>query len=254
MDPAVTLGIDLAAQPERTAVCALRWGPSQASAATLLLGADDDLLSALRADAGTVGIDAPFGWPRDYAHALARWRAERAWPQPDPASREGSALLLRTRASDRHVRERTGITPLSPSSDRIAVCAWRCAGLLSRWGVRDLGGGEGVAEVYPAAALKLWGLPHRGYKAGAPSARAAARSVRERMLASLRQALPGLTLSGGQWEACAREHDLLDALVCALVARAVAIGATERPAGEARALAREEGWIHLPECPPVELA
>jgi hypothetical protein len=46
---------------------------------------------------------------------------------------------------------------------------------------------------------------------------------------------------------CLAGHDHLDALVCALVARAVLVGDTGWPHTEdERAAARQEGWIHLP--------
>jgi len=46
---------------------------------------------------------------------------------------------------------------------------------------------------------------------------------------------------------CARDHDALDAVVCALVAGAVVLGRTELPGPDDMALADEEGWIHLPD-------
>ncbi|MCX4825028.1 DUF429 domain-containing protein [Streptomyces sp. NBC_01142] len=46
---------------------------------------------------------------------------------------------------------------------------------------------------------------------------------------------------------CVDSHDHLDALVCALVARAVLVGATLWPRSpDERAAAGQEGWIHLP--------
>ena len=43
----------------------------------------------------------------------------------------------------------------------------RCAGLLSKLASRgqpvDRAGTGAVAEVYPAASLKCWSLPYRGY-------------------------------------------------------------------------------------------
>ena len=49
-----------------------------------------------------------------------------------------------------------------------------------------------------------------------------------------------------------RDHDL-GALICALVARAVATGRTERPSPEQAKAAAREGWIHIPACPSGEL-
>jgi hypothetical protein len=41
-----------------------------------------------------------------------------------------------------------------------------------------------------------------------------------------------------------REDDYLDALLCALVARAVELGLTHAPTPAQEELARIEGWIH----------
>jgi hypothetical protein len=47
--------------------------------------------------------------------------------------------------------------------------------------------------------------------------------------------------------ACIESDDRLDAVVCALVARAAERGKTVPPTDEQSRLARIEGWIHLPE-------
>jgi hypothetical protein len=77
---------------------------------------------------------------------------------------------LAYRATDRAVRERTGLTPLSVAADRIGLTAMRAAGILSRWRRKAarltvLGNGI-VVEVYPAASPRCWGLPFRAYKGG----------------------------------------------------------------------------------------
>ena len=55
------------------------------------------------------------------------------------------------------MKNETGAEPLSVSSDRIAICAMRCAELLVELagdGQLERTGGGLVAEVYPAAALR----------------------------------------------------------------------------------------------------
>lgn len=188
-----------------------------------------------------MGIDAPFGWSAAFTGALDAWDATRRWPAV-------THRQLRYRVTDLHVQQQTGIWPLSPSADRIGVCAWRCAGLLTGWGVADLIGGDRVIEAYPAAALRCWELPSRGYKAQAPQARARTESVRAGIIAALRAACPWLMLTDAQWNACRASHDRLDALICALVARATATGAVRAPAHEQADIARREGWIQLPTC------
>ena len=133
--------------------------------------------------------------------------------------------------------------PLSPSTDRISLTAWRLAGLreaaFERSHVRfDRAGADQVVEAYPAAALLLWDLPRDGYKTD-PAAR-------EDLLAVLEERAPWLAWEPGAREACVESDDALDAVLCALVARAAALGLTEPPPPEHRDLARVEGWIHLP--------
>ena len=80
-----------------------------------------------------------------------QWRRQLAW-----------------RLTDEAVRERTGLIPLSVAADRIGHASMRCAGLLAQMASQgrpvDRCGTGPVAEVYPAASLKCWGLPWRGYK------------------------------------------------------------------------------------------
>lgn len=72
---------------------------------------------------------------------------------------------LAFRRTDEPVRAATGLVPLSVAADRIAHPAMRCAGLLARLALEgqpvDRSGSGVVVEVYPAASLKQWGLPHR---------------------------------------------------------------------------------------------
>jgi len=62
----------------------------------------------------------------------------------------------------------------------------------------------------------------------------------------LENAAPWLRLSQQQRDACVSSDDCLDALICALVARAAAVGVTTPPTEEQQAEAESEGWIHLP--------
>jgi hypothetical protein len=158
-----TLGIDLAAQPANTAACLIRW-PGQGRpgvAEPPVAGLDDEALVIRMLDADRIGIDAPFGWPDAFRTAVETWTVEGRWngsPAPEP---------LRLRATDLVVR-RLGRTPLSVSSDRIAIPAMRCAHVLTLHAQRrglPLDRVHGAAvEVYPAAALAAWGLDSRGYK------------------------------------------------------------------------------------------
>jgi len=147
-----TLGIDLASQPENTALCVVSWADDGRGVEVEppRAGWDDEALLAEMARADAVGIDAPFGWPAAFVSAVAV--AGEGWPA-------GVAVdALRFRETDRFVRSWTGevlgrrLSPLSVSADRIAYCAWRCRSLLARHR-----GTSRVYEVYPAAALAVWG-------------------------------------------------------------------------------------------------
>lgn len=232
-----TLGVDLASQPVRTAACEVVWDGETATASEPLLNLDDDALLGLIASADKVGIDAPFGWPEAFVEAVVSHRDGQAWPSttvPD----------LRYRLTDRMVTE-VARRPLSVSSDLIAVAAMRCAGLLHALADRgepvDRSGGGKVVEVYPAAALVVWGFDPRGYK------RAIGREKREQLIDHIQRVTSEwLQLTPAVVERCSVSDDCLDALVAALVARAAAVGATVGPTKEQLPLALREGWIHLP--------
>ena len=80
-----------------------------------------------------------------------------------------------------------------------------------------------MLEVYPAAALLLWGLPREGYKASG--------EAREELLATIEAEAPWLEWAPGAWEACVASDDALDAVLCALIARAAARGGARARAG-----------------------
>ncbi len=105
----------------------------------------------------------------------------------------------------------------------------------------DRSGDGRFVEVYPAAALHVWGFPSRGYK-GAKGA-----TVRGQMVSDLAERTADwLILSEEDWTRCTASDDMLDALVAALVARAVAFtGRCEPIPPNDLELAAEEGWIAL---------
>lgn len=103
-------------------------------------------------------------------------------------------------------------------------------------------------EVYPAAALKQWGLKARGYKGDHSTAR--------------REILKGLSqhldLAEAVRNACIDHDDKLDALVSAIIALMAELDRGPDPKDERRlteplpdkeeekSLAEKEGWIVLP--------
>lgn len=263
-----TLGIDLASRAKKTAVCEVNWVDGHALPAPPRSGVDDDELLELMDRADWVGIDAPFGWPDAMVEAIHGFANGRPWPT------DGVPERLRYRTTDWHVhdlvaQERdTSVWPLSVAADKIAVCAWRCANLLSRHAERTgrpidrigVPGGApspasdaglvapfGIVEVYPAGALALWALPYRRYKTTPSIPAAAARAARGEIIGLLRRdAGSWLVVSEAVEHACLENDDHLDALLCALVAYAAATRRTLPPEGHRRKTAQREGWIHLP--------
>ena len=235
----LTLGVDLASDPRRTAACLLEWRAGRARLLELEVGADDERILGLHGRADATGIDSPFGWPAAFVGFLCS--AARLLPELGEPWGPGVRDELRYRATDRVVRAAVGRWPLSVSSDLIAVVAMRCVGLLTRMGVSDRAGADGVFEVYPAAALARWALGNRGYKGPAGRVR------RTALLRALKAAARWLDFGTAAQRALLLESaDAFDALVASLNCRAAAIGLTEPPPDELRREAAREGWIALP--------
>jgi hypothetical protein len=247
--PGITLGIDLAAQDKNTAACRMTWsqdvgtvdkvfGGDACSDETLL----DLIVSVVRAG-GTVGIDAPFGWPDAFLDQLLEYREHGRWREL-PTSGAPSPLCYR--ATDLYLKLGSnppagfkGIHPLSVSTDRIGVVAMRCARLLSHLADRGIPRdplGRQVAEVYPGGALRRWGLAATGYKHDA--------AVR----VALRTQPPVHALVRDPSDAAKitdTDH-AFDAMLSAIAARDVALGRDDlhRPGDDGQL--RREGWIRMP--------
>lgn len=231
-----TLGIDLASQARGTGACVIEWRAGEAEVGGVELGADDGRLLALATEVDAVGIDAPFGWPLPFVELMERHhRGEGGGPGWGTARRDELCF----RRTDVAVRRTLGRWPLSVASDRIAIVAMRCAGLLERLGVEDRSGGGRVVETYPAVALHAWGFASRGYKRDDPAVLGA-------LVEGLRSVCPWLSWAPGTAAACGRSDHAFDALVASLVVRAAALGLTEPPPAEDAAAARREGWIAVP--------
>jgi hypothetical protein len=242
-----TIGIDLSAAPERTAACVVNWEAQRAHVVTLILGLTDAQLVELVAEhrPSKVGIDAPFGWPTPFVEAVSSYTSAGAWPGSDR-----SPLTLRT--TDRVVwAEAGGRPPLSVSSDRIAACAMRCAWLLSRWAEEqplDRTGAGLFVEVYPAPALRRWGLATGSYK----GKRETEVEVRKTLVEALSRECSGwFDLDNETLTTLYASDDALDAVVCAVIARVVGAELAPPIPAEHLEVARLEGWIHLPPQEPL---
>lgn len=246
-----TLGVDLAAATRKTAVAVIEWEPDTARLTHLALDVDDQDIVELFGSCDMTGVDCPVGWP----DALIPFLTGHLNFDADPVLEyDGIAgrRLLAYRDTDRFVTRETGLIPLSVSADRLAHPAMRCAVIQAKIGAlhgpqaRD--GSGRLAEVYPAASLKIWGLNGRGYKG---------RGVLEAerlglLLAALEEQAPWLDL-GGHRGTLAGSDDLFDAVIASLTARAAARRRTLLPDGSHARAARSEGWIHLPSCTLDEL-
>jgi predicted nuclease with RNAse H fold len=235
-----TLGVDLASQSRNTAVCVLDWGDTDVVVVELHRGADNRRIRSSMDECDVTGIDAPFGWPERFRSVITTWAEQGRWSEGwDP----GATRALRLRTTDLWVHEQTGKWPLSVAADSIAVCAMRAAAVLTA------AAPPGVPldridgpwfEVYPGAALAAWHLVElsTGYKRHAAARDALVGAVTARA---------GITLSEEHRALCVASDHVLDALLCALVARAAATDRTHQPPSQLdREVIAREGWIHLP--------
>ena len=255
---AATLGLDLSSQPKNTGLCLIEWSSDHAKVVALWKGVDDGrtplhdklIVSAMRGLWGDltqpskVGIDAPLGWPVDFVRAV---KGSTPWP----VEIDGSRKRLERRATDYWVHDVASKLPLSVTTDRIAYAAMRAAGILAHYEGTfderiDRSGMTGlVCETYPDPAIRRLGLwsQHVGARA---SYKGDADGVRASIVHRLAERAPWLELSPAHRQACIGSDDCLDALICALVARAAERGLTDEPPAELGDEARREGWIHLP--------
>ena len=225
--------MDLAAGAKNTATCLVLWDGERPLVEAARVGVDDDVLLSLVRSLGPedlVGIDSPLGWPQAFVEAVSAHARGGEWPGRGERG-DDVRPRLRLRETDRVVKRVCGANPISVSTDKLGATAIRCAHLLDalaaeRGAVLDRSGVDGVVEVYPAAARRVWGLRP------------------DRSIGEVTDAV-GLDLAEGVETLLTSEH-AFDALVCGLVARAYRLGQTLVPTPEQIALARVEGWIHLP--------
>ncbi len=206
--------MDLSAEARGTAIAVIDWTGPQPRLQTVQVGADDPTVLAAIVTAERAAIDCPLGWPEPFVDFLVAHRAGRA-PAPVGYSGLEWRRTLSRRATDLHVAESAaGVVPLAVGADRIAAVAMRAAGLLAA--LADAGqpvdrtGSGLLVEVYPAAALRLWGLASRAYK-GTTN-----RPALGRLVDGLQSALPSLAWQGHD-RACRASDDAFNAVVCALL-------------------------------------
>lgn len=233
------LGIDLASDPKKTAGCLLDWRDSSGVLAELHEPLEDELAVDRAQRADLIAIDSPFGWPIAFVGAVNSHARGEAWPVT-------TIRELSYRRTDGYVRSQVGWWPLSVSADRIGIVAFRAArlhGLLRPEAPRAYDGSDGVLEVYPAAALHRWGLPHRKYKGSE------GRGKRVEILEGLK-GIASLDFVGRE-DQLVESDNCLDALVSSLVAVAKCLGRADSPSPGYADAARTEGWVWLPAAGPL---
>lgn len=245
----ITTGIDLAAKPERTALASIEWAGTHAVVRDVLWPADDHVILGAVQQTGKTGIDCPFGWPDAFVDFVAAHRYGHV-SVPRGGVDASWRRELTMRQTDIFVRDTLHLVPLSVSADKIGHVALRCAVLLARLDAAgcpvDRSGAGPVVEVYPAASLRSWGLYRQGYKqAGKPE-------VLDHLVDDLLASAPWLDC-GPHKETIRRSHDVFDAVIAAMTARAAVRGQTFCPREDGLALARAEGWIAIPNSPISQL-
>lgn len=230
-------GLDLAAEPKGTALALIDWSEKSAALVQLDVGVTDDQVVSKSRDAVKLGIDCALGWPLEFVEFVNLHSRGTNDVSGDIVWRRRMAY----RETDRVVREFTGRWPLSVSTDRLGLTAMRCAGLLSKLqadGADVNRAGEGkIVEVYPAAALRLWGFDSTGYRNSA--------ELRANLLQQMQLAAPWFNpfeFAELMVESC----DAFDAVIACFSARSAQLGHSTRPPLELREQASLEGWIALP--------
>ena len=277
------LGLDCAAQPERSGIALARVESSQIEWLDARQGRKGESIAKLCAGllehhgfprCGSslrdgcqpeliVALDAPLGWPAPLAHALSDHQAG------EPLRPDSNTLFRRR--TDKVVQRILGKRPLEVGADRIARAAVTALLVLDELraelglvlpvaidqpdgatsGGRSTRSGDraccGVSlEVYPAALLIQAGLPSRLYK------RSEQRATRAVILEGLVQVVPEARGLPTQITETALAHaDAMDALLCVvtgwLYREGRCIGPEVEVAPAGLNIIRREGWIWLPE-------
>ncbi len=242
------VGVDLAAQDAKTGLAVVSAQGRGVRVESTQAGADDAALIEVVHLAVKAGIDTPLGWPAGFVDFIAA--QARGWQEAPADTGLPWRREMTLRVTDQEIHRRLGLSPLSVAANLIAHPALRWAGLeprLREAGVDVARDGSGqVCEVYPAAALKVWGRVHRGYKGAGEGVR----QVRAGLVAALAQA--GLVDWAGWEGACVDSDDAFDAVVAAVVAWHVAGGGAGAvgPDARHREMAAQEGWIWVPRPQP----
>ena len=233
-------GLDLAAQPKGTALAVLDWSAQNAKLVSLQLSVTDEEIVSSTQDCIKLGIDCALGWPAAFIDFVSNYSKESL-----VTANFGGGIDWRRelayRETDREVHRLTGRWPLSVSTDRLAMTALRCAGLLSKLQAAsvpiDRSGLGKVVEIYPAASMRIWGIEFAGYRNS--------ESMRANLIGHVKQAAPWLDLANFESlmiESC----DAFDAVIASLATSSAAFGKSTTPPEDKAQLAKIEGWVAMP--------
>lgn len=243
-------GVDLAAQPAKTAICQIEVrGGNLGPLKFFPAATDQQIIDAAKASKVTA-IDAPLGFPEKFEEAMKTYVNGGPWPEsPNDLDKKEictSSLQLRSTEQDLMVRESSDAPArraLSSSASFLTVTTWRALRLLAAI-TRDgyspecrTGGGEScVIEVYPAASIRAWGRE--------PLAKRKTTSADRGVLLNAIVAQSDLLkeLAGEYRNKIIKTDHAFDSFCACLTAIAFEAGYCRKPEKLTR-----EGWIYVPE-------
>lgn len=239
-------GLDVSTDPRKTVAVALDWAGGDVKVGEIRpkQGVAEILTLLREQDYAVLAADVPFGWPTEFASLvaahqeghLAAWQhlpgqnQARTWRTTQAAHRVTDIAL--------HRHEQIKRMPLSASFDRLGATAamWALIEadmssevMIDRSGTYEASTGPMIIETYPAAQLAAWGRPGRT----------------KPDWSELQSLLPGLEVDPDDEVILLKSDDARDALICAVSARARALGRTLEPDQDEVGAARREGWIHV---------
>ena len=233
------VGIDLSTDPCKCGVCVIEGRAISHVGHGNTASSHPDWLLRHCSGASTIGIDAPFGWPKPFIDTLRGYEIGVAFDHDRRRYRLRTTDLWINNTLRRHLQRDTAPNPFSVSTDKLGATTMMGTillhGLFENFEVspRHSGYDRAVLEVYPSASLWAWGLPHRGVDVGAT-------------LEALEDAFDLDVREDKRRQLLGSRH-CFDALVAALTAREYANYNTYDPPEDVpEEVLRVEGWIRVP--------
>ena len=250
----ILIGVDCATEPKKTGLARAEFDGENCRLLDVKMGSSDvatQLCEWISDDSPTlIALDAPLGWPDCFGSKLARHKAG----QPI----KGACLeTFFNRETDRIVHKCVnkckGNKPFEVGANLIARVSFVALDILEKVRQNQKSMGQDISmawtpeiqgvqaiEVYPAATLKMYEYPNKGYK---KQGNIDQRKIREEITNKLckhfkpriKQSLQDRMLDN---------PDALDAVVCILAALDFLTGDARGPVNDVeRKRAEKEGWI-----------